>query len=58
MLCFRMCPRVMALVTGNDTDSSFVQRAASEEGTEGHGMMFRVNGAAIAARGANMVRGD
>lgn len=47
--------RQVALVTGNDTDPSFVQRAASEQGTELHGMMFRVNGAPLFARGANMI---
>lgn len=47
--------RHVALVTGNDTDPAFVKRAATEEGTELHGMMFRVNGAAIFARGANVI---
>jgi beta-mannosidase len=47
--------RYVALVTGNDTDAQYVQHAATEQGTELHGMMFRINGAAIFARGANMM---
>ena len=48
--------RHVALVTGNDTDPSFVAKAAQEEGTElSFGMFFRVNGAAIFTRGANMI---
>jgi beta-mannosidase len=50
--------RHVALVTGNDTDAAYVQRAATEEGTELHGMFFRVNGAVIYARGANMIPMD
>ena len=37
--------RTFALVTGNDTDPAWVRKAAHEEGTERHGMYFRVNGA-------------
>ena len=29
----------------NDADAAYVARAASEQGTELHGMLFRVNGA-------------
>ena len=47
--------RYVALVTGNDTDPDYVQRAASEQGTELHGMFFRVNGAVLYTRGANMI---
>jgi len=47
--------RYVALVTGNDTDPRYVEKAATEEGTELHGMMFRCNGAVIFARGANVV---
>ena len=42
--------RSLALVTGNDTDPAYVRRAASEEGTELHGMFFRINGALIFMR--------
>lgn len=48
--------RHVALVTGNDTDPAYVAKAATEEGTElGFGMFFRINGAAIFTRGANMI---
>ena len=46
--------RTFAIVTGNDTDSEYVKKSESEEGTIGaHGMLFRVNGAVTWARGAN-----
>ena len=47
--------RAFYLVTGNDTDASYVARAATEEGTESFTMFFRVNGAAVLSRGANMI---
>ena len=47
--------RYAALVTINDTSPVEVAAAATAEGTGNHTLMFRVNGAAIAARGANMV---
>jgi hypothetical protein len=47
--------RVFALVTINDTDTATVRSNASTEGSGTHGMFFRVNGAAIYSRGANMV---
>lgn len=50
--------RTVALVTGNDTDPDYVSRAANEEGTELHGMLFRINGAVIFCRGANVVPMD
>eukprot|EP01050_Picozoa_sp_SAG11_P014087 SAG11_NODE_1701_length_4423_cov_2.759713_2_plen_717_part_00 len=50
--------RVVALVTGNDTDPHYVARAASEEGSDTHGMYLRVNGALIFARGGSMVPMD
>ena len=50
--------RVGALVTGNDTDPAYVAAAASEEGSDGHGMVLRINGAAILCRGANMIPMD
>lgn len=47
--------RHVALVTGNDTDPGYVSKASSEEGTDSFGMLFRVNGAAIMSKGANMI---
>ena len=47
--------RQFALVTGNDTDPDFVARAATEEGSASHGMFWRVNGAAVWSKGANMI---
>ena len=47
--------RYFALVTGNDTDASYVAAAKGEEGTESHGMYFRINGAIMWSRGANMI---
>lgn len=47
--------RFFALVTGNDTDPSYVEKAAREEGSGNHGMYWRVNGAIIASKGANMI---
>eukprot|EP00038_Savillea_parva_P004143 m.134586 g.134586 ORF g.134586 m.134586 type:complete len:1103 (-) comp11390_c0_seq3:144-3452(-) len=47
--------RVFALVTVNDTDAAYVAANASAQGTGTHGMFFRVNGAAVYSRGANMV---
>lgn len=49
--------RVATLTTGNDTDA---QWAAAHETSDGnmipaHTVMFRVNGAAVSARGANMI---
>jgi len=48
--------RVAALVTVNDTDSETVQKSTGADGSgSGFGMFFRVNGAAIYARGGNLV---
>ena len=47
--------RSFALVTGNDTDPTYVQRALGQDGTDTQGMLFRVNGALIFSRGANMI---
>ena len=47
--------RFVALVTGNDTDASYVAASKGKQGTDHMGMIFRVNGAAIFARGANMI---
>jgi beta-mannosidase len=47
--------RLAALVTINDTSAEAVKRAATTEGTGNHTLMLRINGAAVAARGANMI---
>jgi len=47
--------RHVALVTGNDTDPGYVAKAVTEEGSDSHGILFRVNGAAIMTKGANMI---
>ena len=51
--------RYAVLVTGNDTDPAYVAAAATTDGSSVRGMMntffFRVNGAAVYAKGANMV---
>eukprot|EP01051_Picozoa_sp_SAG22_P011377 SAG22_NODE_1086_length_5629_cov_2.137251_5_plen_421_part_00 len=43
------------LVTINDTDPAAIAAATGQIGTGNHTVMLRVNGAAIMARGANMV---
>jgi len=50
--------RFFALVTGNDTDPNYVTENEKADGTDDHGMYFRVNGAAIYSRGANLVPMD
>ena len=50
--------RFFAVVTGNDTDPAYVQENANADGTDLMGMRFRVNGAAMYARGANMIPMD
>jgi len=47
--------RFAVIVTGNDTDPQYVQESKDADGSSGAGMFFRVNGAAIYARGANMI---
>ncbi len=47
--------RYFALVTGNDTDAAWVAAHASGDGTAALGMRFRVNGAPVWSRGANMI---
>ena len=47
--------RLAALVTINDTSAAEVAQAQDSEGTGKHTVMLRVNGAAVSARGANMV---
>jgi hypothetical protein len=50
--------RHFALVTGNDTDKNYVHNAKNKQGTEFHGMYYRINGVAIWSRGANMIPMD
>lgn len=48
--------RVAALVTVNDTNATVVQESTGANGSgAGFGMFFRINGAAIYARGGNLV---
>ena len=47
--------RFFALVTGNDTDPAYVEAAKGQDGTEKLGMLWRINGAAIFSKGANMI---
>eukprot|EP00051_Salpingoeca_urceolata_P032135 m.14426 g.14426 ORF g.14426 m.14426 type:complete len:1101 (+) comp4797_c0_seq1:117-3419(+) len=51
--------RYAVLVTGNDTDPAYVEAAATQDGSSQRGEMntffFRVNGAPVYAKGANMV---
>eukprot|EP01062_Namystynia_karyoxenos_P017405 TRINITY_DN163_c0_g1_i1.p1 TRINITY_DN163_c0_g1~~TRINITY_DN163_c0_g1_i1.p1 ORF type:complete len:1043 (+),score=341.75 TRINITY_DN163_c0_g1_i1:110-3130(+) len=47
--------RTFAIVTGNDTDPQYVKDSEGADGTSALGMLFRVNGAAIFSRGANMI---
>ena len=50
--------RVFALVTGNDTDPAWVAANEGADGSADLGMRFRVNGAALFARGGNLVPMD
>lgn len=51
--------RTVALVTNNETDDTTLQRMQDgQDGSGHHGMYFRVNGALVYSRGANMVPMD
>jgi beta-mannosidase len=50
--------RYAALVTFNDTNAAAIANASTFDGTFNNGMFFRVNGAAVWARGANMIPMD
>ena len=50
--------RHVALVTINDTDVAAVTAAKDQDGTGQFGMFFRVNGAAVYARGGNKIPMD
>jgi beta-galactosidase/beta-glucuronidase len=47
--------RHFAIVTGNETDPSYVSNSTNQSGTSDFGMHFRVNGASVFSRGANMI---
>ena len=51
----RVAFRTLAVVTGNDTDPDYIKRSTNVTGTASHGLYLRVNGAAMWARGANVV---
>ena len=50
--------RMFAVVTGNDTDPAWIKNGTDGDGTGTFGMYFRINGAAILSKGANMVPMD
>ncbi len=54
----RVAFRAVAVVTGDDTDPDYIKRSANASGTASHGLVLRVNGAAMWARGANVVPVD
>lgn len=47
--------RVAALVTVNDTNATVVEESTGANGSGNFGMFVRINGAAVYARGANLV---
>jgi hypothetical protein len=47
--------RHFALVTGNDTDPAYIEQSATAEGSGTLGMVWKVNGKAVMARGANQI---
>ena len=51
----RVAFRTVAVVTGNDTDPDYIKQSTNASGTASHGLFLRVNGAAMWARGANVV---
>lgn len=54
----RMGFRYSVLVTGNDTDVNFREAAATGDGSGGHTMMIRVNGAPVLGQGSNVIPFD
>ena len=51
----RVAFRTVAVVTGDDTDPDYIKQSENASGTASHGLFLRVNGAALWARGANVV---
>jgi len=47
--------RMFALVTGNDSDPAYVKANGNTDGTDVLGMLWRINGAVIWCKGANMI---
>ena len=47
--------RHFAVVTGDDTNSTYVKASEGKDGTDQLGMLWRINGAAIFSKGANMI---
>ena len=47
--------RTFSLATGNDTDPNYVRSNYSADGSDNLGMRFRINGASVFVRGANMI---
>ena len=47
--------RHFAVVTGDDTDPAYVKASVGKDGTDKLGMLWRINGAAIFSKGANMI---
>ena len=54
----RVAFRTVAVVTGDDTDPAYIKQSVNASGTASHGLFLRVNGAALWARGANVVPVD
>ena len=50
--------RFFAIVTGNDTNPSWVEDNTNADGTSSDGMRFRINGAPLFVRGANVIPMD
>ena len=50
--------RFFAIVTGNDTNPQYVEENAEADGTDTQGMRFRINGAPLFVRGANVIPMD
>lgn len=51
----RIAFRVVALVTVNDTNATIVEESTGADGSGSFGMFFRINGAPLYARGADLV---